>query len=93
MSENKNRIEEEVIRLKKINALENAKRTTNPRKITDKSIEMVDKYVGQEMYQSFEKWVNVLSPHKFKVALDTRGDHAVTYHSLKLVNCPCQTLS
>lgn len=86
LSENKNRIEEEVIRLKKINALENAKRTTNPRKITDKSIEMVDKYVGQEMYQSFEKWVNVLSPHKFKVALDTRGDHAVTYHSLKLVN-------
>jgi ABC-type polar amino acid transport system ATPase subunit len=84
--ENKNKIEEEVIRLKKKNALENAKKSTNPRRITDKSTAMVDKYVGQEMYRSFEKWVNVLSPHKFKVELDTRGDHAVTYHSLKLVN-------
>jgi len=83
---NKNTIEEEVIRFKKKNALENAKRSTNPRQITDKSTVMVDKYVGQEMYRSFEKWVNVLSPHKFKVELNTRGDHAVTYHSLKLVN-------
>ncbi|MBW1938616.1 MAG: AAA family ATPase [Deltaproteobacteria bacterium] len=93
LSENKNKIEEEVIRLKKRNALGNAKRSTNPRQITDKSTEMVDKYVGQEMYRTFEEWVNVLSPHKFKVALDTRGDHAVTYHSLKLVNSNDSTAS
>lgn len=84
ISENKDAILVEIDRLKKVHILNEAKRSTNPRGITEISNELVEKYVGEELRKTFEDTINDLFPHKFRVVLDTRGDHATTYHSIKL---------
>jgi energy-coupling factor transporter ATP-binding protein EcfA2 len=86
ISENKDAILLEVDRLKKMHLLNEAKRSTNPRGITETSNELVEKYVGEELRKTFEDTINDLFPGKFRVVLDTRGDHATTYHSIKLTS-------
>ena len=93
LSENKIEIINEIKRLKQIYALNIVKKSTNPKGITDKSNQMVEKYVGEELRNSFEKWVSNLSPQKFSVVLNTRGDHGVTYHSLSLNDANDPTVS
>lgn len=86
ISENKDAILLDVDRLKKMHLLNEAKRSTNPRGITEISNELVEKYVGEGLRKTFEDTINDLFPRKFRVGLDTRGDHATTYHSIKLTS-------
>ena len=86
MRENKDAILLEVDRLKIVHLLNEAKRSTNPRGITETSNELMEKYVGEELRKTFEDTINDLFPGKFRVVLDTRGDHATTYHSIKLTS-------
>ncbi|NLE23893.1 MAG: AAA family ATPase [Clostridiaceae bacterium] len=93
LSENNDKIIKEIKRLTYIRILNTVRNSTNTRGITEKSNQMVEKYVGEELRNSFEKWISDLSPQKFKVVLNTRGDHGVTYHSLSLVDPNDPTVS
>jgi hypothetical protein len=88
LSEQKNLIEQEVSRLKRINALEKARRLTNPKALSDKKSALADIMISPAFIKRFKSELEVLGASRIKVKLNkTRAEYGRVYHKIHLNGC------
>ena len=86
--EQKDIIEKEVVRLKYIDKLENARRKTNPRDLSIKKSALADILISPAFIERFRNELKFLGASHINVELiKTRADHGRVYHKIRLVNC------
>jgi len=88
LSEQKNLIDQEVARLKRINALEKARRLTNPKSLSDKKSALADIMISPAFIKRFKDELQSLGAFRIKVKLNkTRAEYGRVYHKIQLNGC------
>jgi len=88
LSAQKSKIEEEVSRLIHINALNKARKSTNPQVLSVKKSSLSDVLISPAFIKRFEDELKALGASRIKVELNkTRTEYGRVFHKIKLKNC------
>jgi len=88
LSEQKNLIEQEVARLKHINALGEARRLTRPDALSKKKSALADVLISPAFIKRFKDQLTTLGASRIKVGLaKTRAEYGRVYHQIQLNGC------
>lgn len=88
VSSRKEQIIKEIDRQKTVQKYEKAIKQTNTTKITNKSSDLTEKYITDEVKKQFSETLDFLYDGKLKIAWEKkRGGKAVTYFTLNLTDC------
>jgi energy-coupling factor transporter ATP-binding protein EcfA2 len=88
LSGEKSKIEQEVARLKHINVLNKARRSTNPQVLSVKKSSLSDILISPAFIERFERELKTLGASRIKVELNkTRTEYGRVFHKVQLKNC------
>ncbi|MBS9773542.1 MAG: AAA family ATPase [Tenacibaculum sp.] len=84
ISENKQKLEEEINRQKKVKLFEQCVRKCGTRTITTLSNDLANNYISQSLKQSFKEELTKLGFRNIKIEAETKGQRGKQYHYLRL---------
>lgn len=88
LSELKAKIEEEILRLNYIHTLEKARKSTNPKPLSDKKSSLAGLLISPAFIKRFEDELTFLGAGHFKVTLaKTRTEYGRVFHKIQLNGC------
>ncbi|MDY6990759.1 MAG: AAA family ATPase [Thermodesulfobacteriota bacterium] len=88
LSEQKALIQQEVARLKYVDALNNARKLTNPRELSVKKSALADILISPAYIERFKHELRTLGASRIRVELvKTRAEYGRVFHRIKLKDC------